>query len=61
MSIQTQRPRITFMENSGLTSVIPVDRINELMKKSIKLVKGRIAQARWKAKQQKNVTPTKTS
>ena len=61
VSIQTRLPRITFMENSGLTSVIPVDRINELMKESIKRVKGRIAQARWKAKQQKNATPTKTS
>jgi hypothetical protein len=29
VSVQTQRPRITFEENSGLADVIPVDRINE--------------------------------
>ena len=61
ISMQTRRPRITFDENSGLSSVIPVDRINELMDDSVKRLKGRIAQARWKAKQQQNVTPTTTT
>lgn len=61
VSRQTGRPRITFDENSGLTPVIPVDRINELMVASIKRLKNRVAQARWKGKQQKNLTPTSTS
>jgi len=29
VSPQTQRPRVTFEENSGLAEVVPVDRINE--------------------------------
>jgi hypothetical protein len=61
VSLQTKKPRITFDENSGLAPVIPVDRINELMVASVKRLKDRIAQARWKAKQQKNVTPTSAS
>lgn len=61
ISLQTQRPRIMFDENSGLAPVIPVDRINELMIASIKRVKSRLAQAKWKAKQQKNLTPTSAS
>lgn len=32
VSTQTQRPRVTFEENSGLADVIPVDRINEAIK-----------------------------
>ncbi len=32
ISPQTQRPRVTFEENSGLAEVIPVDRINEAIK-----------------------------
>jgi S1-C subfamily serine protease len=32
ISPQTQRPRVTFEENSGLAEVIPVDRINESIK-----------------------------
>jgi S1-C subfamily serine protease len=32
ISAQTQRPRVTFEENSGLADVIPVDRINEAIK-----------------------------
>jgi S1-C subfamily serine protease len=61
VSMQTKRARITFDENSGLASVIPVDRVNELMVASVKHVKNRLAQARWKAKQQKNLTPTSAS
>ena len=61
VSLQTKRPRITFDENSGLAPVIPVDRINELMVASVKRLKSRVAQANWKAKQQKNLTPTSTS
>jgi len=61
VSMQTQRPRITFDENSGLAPVIPVDRINELMAASIRRLKNRVAQARWKGKQQKNLTPTSAS
>lgn len=58
VSMQTGRPRITFDENSGLSPVIPVDRINELMVASTKRLRNRIAQATWRAKQQKNITPT---
>lgn len=61
VSEQTGRPRITFDENSGLAPVIPVDRLNELMIASVKRLKNRLTQARWKAKQQKNVTPTSAS
>jgi len=61
VSRQTGRPRITFDENSGLSSVIPVDRINELMTASIKRLRGRIAQATWKAKHQKSSTRTTAS
>ncbi|HME07629.1 MAG TPA: trypsin-like peptidase domain-containing protein [Bryobacteraceae bacterium] len=32
VSPQTQRPRVTFEENSGLAEVVPVDRINEAIK-----------------------------
>ena len=32
ISRHTQRPRVTFEENSGLAEVIPVDRINEAIK-----------------------------
>jgi len=61
VSMQTKRPRITFDENSGLAPVIPVDRINELMVASVQRLKNRVAQVRWRAKQQKNVTPTSAS
>lgn len=61
VSLQTKRPRISFDENSGLAPVIPVDRVNELMVASVKRLKNRLAQVRWKAKQQKNITPTSTS
>ena len=50
VSVQTGRPRITFDENSGLSPVIPVDRINELMSASIKRLKIRISQALRKSK-----------
>ena len=32
VSTQTQRPRVTFEENSGLADVIPIDRVNEAIK-----------------------------
>jgi hypothetical protein len=32
VSQQTQRPRVSFEENSGLADVVPVDRINEAIK-----------------------------
>jgi len=60
-SKQTGLPRVVFDENSGLASVIPVDRIDELMVASIERMKNRVAQARWKAKQQQDVTPTSAS
>ena len=44
---------IIFEENSGLASVIPVDRLNELMDASQKRLKNRRAKARWQAKQKK--------
>jgi hypothetical protein len=61
ISTQTRRARITFDENSGLASVILVDRINELMTESIKRLRNRVAKARWKVRQQKDVTTTSTS
>jgi S1-C subfamily serine protease len=61
VSMQTKRPRVTFDENSGLAPVIPVDRVNELMVASIKRLRNRVAQAKWRAKQQRNVTPTSAS
>ena len=60
VSMQTNLPRITFDENSGLAPVIPVDRVDELMAASLRRLNNRLAQARWKAKQQQNVTPTST-
>jgi len=60
VSAQTGQPRIIFDENSGLAPVIPVDRLNELMTASLRRVKNRAAQARWKAKQQPNLSPTAT-
>lgn len=54
ISRQTRRPRIVFEENSGLASVIPVDRVNELMQAYLKRAKNRFRAARRRAKQQKN-------
>jgi hypothetical protein len=45
VSQQTQHPRITFEENSGLATVIPVDFINEMLKLP--------AEAIWNAEQQR--------
>jgi S1-C subfamily serine protease len=58
ISAQTGQPRIIFDENSGLAPVIPVDRVNELMTAAMRRVRNRAAQARWKAKQQPNISPT---
>ena len=39
-SRQTNRPRITFEENSGLASVIPADYIEETIQMHIKALKA---------------------
>lgn len=51
ISNQTQRPRIIFEENTGLTNVIPVDYIEKTTKNAKRRLKNRIASARWRAKQ----------
>lgn len=50
ISTQTRKPRITFEENSGLTAVEPVDAILETVALAEKRIKGRQAQAKFKAK-----------
>ena len=52
----TRRPRIVFEENSGLTAVEPVDHILETIELAMTRAKNRLAQARWKAKQQTDTT-----
>lgn len=59
-SKQTGQPRVSFVENAGLGSIVPVDRVNELMKTSMKRVKGRLARARWKAKQSRETSTSKS-
>jgi len=53
ISQQTKRPRIIFEENSGLTAVEPVDHILKTVELAMTRMKNRLAQGRWKAKQQK--------
>jgi hypothetical protein len=36
ISIQTDRPRVTFEENSGLTAVLPIDFVEETIQASLK-------------------------
>ncbi len=50
ISQQTKRPRIMFEENSGLTSVDTVDSIIETIEHANKKLKGRAAQAKYRAK-----------
>jgi trypsin-like peptidase len=50
ISSQTQRPRITFEENSGLTAVEPMDAIVETVALAERRLKGRHAQAKFQAK-----------
>lgn len=50
VSAQTQRPRITFEENSGLTAVEPMDAILETVALAEKRLKGRHAQAKFQAR-----------
>jgi hypothetical protein len=52
VSRQTNHPRITFEENSGLATIIPVDFINELVKNK--------AEQTWRDEQQKT-TPAETA
>lgn len=51
-SQQTKSPRIIFEENSGLTAVEPVEHILKTVELAMRRTKNRVAQARWKAKQQ---------
>jgi S1-C subfamily serine protease len=37
VSLQTQRPRVVFQENSGLAAVIPIDLMTELVEKQLSL------------------------
>lgn len=50
ISQQTNKPRVIFEENSGLTAIEPVDAIIETVDLAIKRLKGRAAQAKQKAK-----------
>ena len=56
ISQQTRRPRITFEENSGLASVVPVDAIADTVALAARRLAGRAAYAesvrKKKAKQQ---------
>lgn len=45
ISQQTLRPRIIFEENSGLTSVITIDRVNETVERERMRIKARISKA----------------
>ena len=50
VSQQTNRPRIVFEENSGLTSVESVDAILETVTLAAKRIKVRTAQAKYRSK-----------
>lgn len=50
VSRQTGQTRIVFEENSGLTSVLPVDVIDQTAKLAMKRLKSRMAQAKWRSK-----------
>lgn len=50
ISAQTQKPRITFEENSGLTAVEPMDAILETVALAERRIRGRRAQAKYKAR-----------
>jgi S1-C subfamily serine protease len=52
LSEQTRSARIVFEENSGLSAVEPVDHILKTVELAMDRMKNRLAQARWRAKQQ---------
>jgi S1-C subfamily serine protease len=52
VSLQTGRTRVVFDENSGLSPVIPVDRVNEVTHLALRRMTGRASTARRKAKTQ---------
>jgi len=56
ISVQTQQPRNTFEENSGLTSVFPMDFVDVTVKSAKRRLKNRIANAKWRAKTVKTET-----
>jgi S1-C subfamily serine protease len=41
ISVQTNRPRVTFEENSGLTAVLPIDFVEETISRSLESTAGR--------------------
>ena len=49
-SQQTRPPRVIFEENSGLTSVMPVDLIEETAKLAQRRLKARIAQGKRRSR-----------
>ncbi|UCG66795.1 MAG: hypothetical protein JSW12_07250 [Deltaproteobacteria bacterium] len=49
-SQRTRAPRVIFEENSGLTSVIPVDLIEETAKLAQRRLKARIAQGKRRSR-----------
>jgi hypothetical protein len=55
-SQQTRKARIVFEENCGLAAVEPVDHILTTVDLAMKRAKNRLAQAKWKAKQQTQTT-----
>jgi hypothetical protein len=59
-SEQTRSARIVFEENSGLTAVEPVDHILKTVELAMKRMKNRVAQARWRSKQQPILQPNPT-
>lgn len=50
ISQQTNRPRITFEENSGLTAIDPVDAIIETIELAKKRLEGRTAQVKYRTR-----------
>jgi S1-C subfamily serine protease len=41
ISVQTDRPRVIFEENSGLASVVPIDFVNEVIHSAVEAEKGK--------------------
>lgn len=50
VSTQTNRPRVTFEENSGLTAIEPTEAILETVALAVKRLKNRSVQAKFQAK-----------
>ncbi|MHB1089759.1 MAG: S1 family peptidase [Ilumatobacteraceae bacterium] len=61
VSQQTNSRRIVFEENSGLTTVEPVEHVFTAVELAMKRTKDRVAQARWQAKRQMMPLPESTS